>query len=128
MAFVWLHGRSNRDFRPFLTVFRSPRFYRLKNVPESRICSYRSENTHVSVYHTPRHAVRVYEIHLFFTPVRYSYRITDLVSSSATRTLISNFGPQPSHSSVSRNASRICRRICLFLFLFYFAILLGQKD
>jgi hypothetical protein len=55
---------------------------------------------HVSVSHTPRQTVRVYEIHLFFTPVRYSYTIADLVSSCAGRTLISVSARQPSISSV----------------------------
>jgi hypothetical protein len=66
MAFVWLHGRSNRDFRPFLAVFRSPRFYRLKNVPESPICSYRSENTRFRVSHSPPDGARIRDPPIFY--------------------------------------------------------------
>jgi hypothetical protein len=99
MALVWPRGRSNLDFVPFSTVFRSPRFYPLENVPESRICSNRSENTRFRVSHSQPDYGRIRDPPIF-TPVRYLYRIADLVSSSAGRTLISVSARQPGHSSV----------------------------
>jgi hypothetical protein len=83
---------------------------------------------HVSVSHTPRQTVRVYEIHLFFTPVRYSYTIADLVSSCAGRTLISVSARQPSISSVFVQRVQNLQTLLSFSFFIYFAVLLGQKD
>jgi hypothetical protein len=84
--------------------------------------------THVSVYHTPRHAVRVYEIDLFL-PGCDSYKITYLVFSSATRTLILISARQPSHKELVCFAQRVqILETHLSFFFFYFAILLGQKD
>jgi hypothetical protein len=73
MALVWPRGRSNRDFGPFSTVFRSPRFSPLKNVPEFRICSYRSENTRFRVSHSPPDGARMRDPRIF-TPGSVLYK------------------------------------------------------
>jgi hypothetical protein len=99
MALVWLHGRCNLDFGPFSTVFRSPRFYPLKSVPDFRICSYRSEYTRFRVSHFPPDDARIRDPPIV-APVRYSYRITDLASSCARRTMIPVSARQPSISSL----------------------------
>jgi hypothetical protein len=133
MALVWPRSRSNRDFGPFSTVFRSPRFYRLKNVPESRICSYRSENPRFRVSHPPPDGTRIRDPPIF-TPVRGAYRSADLVSSCARRTLISVSARQPSHSSVFAQSVEVSADesvlfICLFSFSRnYFAISLRQEE
>jgi hypothetical protein len=88
--------------------------------------------THVSVYHTPRHAVRVYEIDLFLPWCDgHAYKITYLVFSSATRTLILISARQPSHKELVCFAQRVevtADDSVLFFSRIYFAILLGQED
>jgi hypothetical protein len=73
MALVWPRGRSNRDFGPFSTVFRSLLFSPLKNVPEFRICSYRSENTRFRVSHSSPDGARMRDPRIF-TPGSVLYK------------------------------------------------------
>jgi hypothetical protein len=123
MALVWPHGRCNRDFGPFSTVFRSPRFYPLKNVPEFRICSYRSENTRFRVSHCPPDGARLRDPPIF-TPASVLYKSCGSRVSVREAHADFCFGP-PAECLVCvlRTASRSCRRICLFALIFVFILL-----
>jgi hypothetical protein len=134
MALVWPRDRSNRDFGPFSTVFRSPLFSPLKNVPEFRICSYRSENTRFRVSHSPPDGARMRDPRIF-TPGSVLYKSCGSRVSvrEASRVSVREahadfcFGPPAEQLvCVLRTASRYCRRICLSLF-FILPFCLGKR-
>jgi hypothetical protein len=126
MALVWPRGRSNRDFGPFSTVFRSPLFYPLKNVPEFRICSYRSENTRFRVSHSPPDGARMRDPPIF-APGSSCIKAADLVSSCARRTLISVSARQPSISSVFAHTRPEFADAFVFFFFYLFCCFAWAK-